>query len=581
MNEDSFRMADIHIKNYDCSVWIPLRGSILNESNNYGVDGFESLFDGFGSIAVPISKRNLVKKLEWFDLGILHDHKSYIKNGKYIPVNIYKNYSGSLIAERLVIDQSINKIEPVEWHLNQDFVVSLGLKREGDIWVCPKEGYIAVVKLHRDAKKNPCLIEVRASFLKDYLCARNMALYLSSYHQRIIVSDNPNLIRLELGRKIENDKKSYFEFRKIEINESGLPFGSSTNVLIAGRSDVNLDEDVPIFDFPNDENTHSESFQIKHTGKKRYRYENEYWKYEWIEPTQFSPIVRGDILPTYIDFITDAQGKKQNIVTLEHSRQWLWFNPDVINALLKNRGSHLQFDTKDTGYISCSPDYSIQFGINKIGLVNVFAKDIVTLPEWQQKIWHGFNIAPDGKVSDELLAFQMECKQVNTQSPEIFLSLGIERLNKEAIEKIGICIIKKHEKFDDILKSTHRFRAIDQSGLLALAKDIARLTADSIDVSAIQQIVKPPKEDKWGSLKSLEKLLATKIAPDLAHKIMGSLFGTYDLRLCDAHLPSSKIDESLKLLKIDSSMPFIFQGYNLLCSCVDSIYKIIDILQKW
>jgi hypothetical protein len=62
---------------------------------------------------------------------------------------------------------------------------------------------------------------------------------------------------------------------------------------------------------------------------------------------------------------------------------------------------------------------------------------------------------------------------------------------------------------------------------------------------------------------------------------MGRLVAIYDLRLADAHLPSNKVNDALKLLDIDDSIPTIHQGYQMMRSCVDSIYYIIDILNKW
>jgi hypothetical protein len=56
--------------------------------------------------------------------------------------------------------------------------------------------------------------------------------------------------------------------------------------------------------------------------------------------------------------------------------------------------------------------------MNKLGIVNAFAKDIALLPEWQQKIWSGDNISSEGGVSEELLDSQMRAMLANTQAPE-------------------------------------------------------------------------------------------------------------------------------------------------------------------
>jgi len=214
-------------------------------------------------------------------------------------------------------------------------------------------------------------------------------------------------------------------------------------------------------------------------------------------------------------------------------------------------------------------------------LINVYAKDIALLPEWQQKIWAGYNISPEGKVSEELLASQMKADPANTQAPEDFLAKGLSKLNHFAELRLRISIIRQNNNIPDLIAHIHRFRAIDKAGLYALAKDIARLTADSIDAAAIQTIVSPQKGTKWGSLKSLENLIALKIDPKIARAMLGPLFGIYELRHADAHLPSSEIDAARALVDVDQNLPFILQGYQLLCACVDSIYGIAGVLRQW
>jgi hypothetical protein len=133
----------------------------------------------------------------------------------------------------------------------------------------------------------------------------------------------------------------------------------------------------------------------------------------------------------------------------------------------------------------------------------------------------------------------------------------------------------------DLLPSIHRFRAVDNSGFYSLAKDLARVTADNLDTAAMQSIIRPPKGTKWGSLKTLENLLATKIDADAAYSVMSPLFGVYELRQADAHLPSSQLDGAMALLNVDRSLPTVFQGYQLLYVCVSSIYAVAEVFQKW
>jgi hypothetical protein len=161
------------------------------------------------------------------------------------------------------------------------------------------------------------------------------------------------------------------------------------------------------------------------------------------------------------------------------------------------------------------------------------------------------------------------------------LANGLSRLNHLAEEKLGITLIRQHDQIPSLIARAHRFRATEKEGLFALAKDLARLTADSIDAAALQKLVAPPEGTKWGSLKSLEKLLATKIPPDRARAMLSPLVGIYELRHADAHLASRESSDSLKLVGMDQNAPFVTQGYQLLGACVSSIYDICEVFEGW
>jgi hypothetical protein len=97
----------------------------------------------------------------------------------------------------------------------------------------------------------------------------------------------------------------------------------------------------------------------------------------------------------------------------------------------------------------------------------------------------------------------------------------------------------------------------------------------------MQSIVRPPRNTKWGTLKSLENLLASKHDRELIRKTTAALVGVYELRHADAHLPSSQIVEAFELIRVDRSAPFIHQGHQLLHEVVNSLYGVIEGLKKW
>lgn len=581
MNQEWFEMSEVRRRTFEKSVWIPLRATnTIEEIGLLGHSGYKSEFFGVGTLLIPVCKKTEAQKLEWMDVGISHSHSGYVQDSEYIPTDVYKDYGDKLVGEHLVLEQRGNSEEHAVWHLNQDFVITLGLKREGNVWVRPDEGYVEVARLLHLDDGSPYHLEVRAAHLRDYLCARNMLLYMTSYRTRVEVVEDASHISWNENPITENIGMDRWEGRINEIHEGGMPFGEKTAVIHVSRTDVDPEEDVPEFDLPTDDNVQSESWTKEDHGRKLYRIEGELWRNEWIEPASKSPLIRGDELSPTVFFITDAEGKQENRKTLVKGSRWLWFRPDVVMALAHQRGGSLHWYTRFTGGVKCSPDYKIHFGINVLGLVNVYAKDIGMLPDWQQKIWAGYNVSPEGKVSEELLASQMQARPAKTQAPEAFLKDGLSLLNKNAYSEHGISLLREHDYVAKLLKTTHRFRAIDKAGLYALAKDVARLTADSIDSEAIQKIVSPAGGVKWRSLKLLENLIALKIDPKMARGMVSPLVGAYELRHGDAHLPSSEIDEALALVQVDKTEPYVHQGLQLLAACVTSIYSIADVLSS-
>ena len=289
--QDWFEMKDFRRKKMATSVWIPLRA--IDEIEKYSRSGFEGYkveFFGAGSLVIPVDKKEKAeKKLGWMDIGISHNHHGSVKNGKYIPTDIYEDYSGEWTGVHPVLVQRFNRNEIDEWHVHQDFVITLGLKREGDVWVSTTEGYMEVVRLWRHEDRRPYLLEVRLEHLKDYLCARQMALYVTSYRSREMILANASSIGWSETSLSDTSHEDHWEGRVLEIHEGGFEFGAEVGVFHAPRTDVDAKEDVPTFDLENQEAVDSKSCRNKFQGRKLYRIQGELWRNEWIDPASESP----------------------------------------------------------------------------------------------------------------------------------------------------------------------------------------------------------------------------------------------------------------------------------------------------
>jgi len=582
MNQSWFEMHDLRKRKLDNSVWIPLRAEKATRNDvGFGKIGYQEEFIGHGSVMISVEKKTETENLNWSDIGISHIHGFSFFTGKYSQSDIYNGEDFEGI--HLVLNQSFdNNFDNNEWHLHQDLVISLGLKREGDIWLCPKEGYVEVAKLERDEEGSPIILQMKNQFLKDYLCARGCGLYITSYFSRDEIFNNKSVLSWSEDSKDSKDDKDFWECRVLEIHEGGFSFGQKIAVSHVGRTDIDEDDDVPdMTSFPNDTNVKSEFYEKSFKGEKLYRIMAELWKYEWINPSKISPIVLGDKQPIDIFYIVDAIGNKESGSDLKKGGKWLWFKPNLISTLLSHRGSSLNWYTKDTGSVSCAPAWGIHFGMNDLGLITVYAKDIGNLPLWQQQIWAGYNISPEGGISKELHASQVKAEPASTLAPEAFIESVINEINEASKKELNIQFFRGHSSINSIINSINRFRAVDEKGLFSLAKDIARIIVDDIDVESLQKIAIPPKNTKWGSIKTIENLLSLKIPQEEARKILSAFVGVYELRHGDAHLPSSDIRNSFNLIEIDRNLPSVIQGYQMIFACVDNLHVILRIIEKW
>lgn len=189
-------------------------------------------------------------------------------------------------------------------------------------------------------------------------------------------------------------------------------------------------------------------------------------------------------------------------------------------------------------------------------------------------------MSPDGGVSAELLSSQMAAKPADTLAPEAFLERALDRLNATFAARWGLPLLRPHDDTKDIVRRTNRFRSTDLPSLLSLAKDIARLSADSIDVAPLHRIVPLEKGEKRGSLKSLERVLATLLPADDARKIVGPLVGIYNLRLGDAHLAAGELDEDFELAQVDRTAIPLQQGLQILLSTLNTLTTIANVIER-
>lgn len=577
MDPQWFEMNDFKEGQYARKTWVPLRATMYPVAQGcFPEVGHLEEFFALGSVAFPIRNRKAAENLAWEDIG-LNGHGPIIEGQRYVPSGEWEGFSEQPRGLALVLDQSLNGEEPSIWHLHQDLVFALKLKREGDVWVCPSEGYDAAARIKHQENGSPELIEIRSDFLRDYLCAREMGLYLTSYRARRAVIEDLAGFPCKEGIRQETIVGGRWMGAVSPITKDGSPYGSAVAVIHIARTDAHRDEDIPeLSGPPTDDNTASSSASFKRLGPKRYLLTGELWKNEWIDPAPSSPRVRDDKVPTPCYYLTDCAGGRSSSDELADGGKWIWFKAEVIFHLINRRGGGLIWSTREIGRVYCSPGFDVVFGVNQIGLVVVYAKDIARLPAWQQQIWAARNTHPDGGLPIELFRAQVEGHPSDTIAPEARLQRTLEHLLKTFKAATGEALFLEHPDRPRILSLAHRFRAHSPEGLLALAKDLARLTGDSFDRAALNRLVPSPKCEPWGSIKSLEKVLATVMPPEKARGLMTPLVGVWELRHADAHLPGSNPFENLWMVDVDPEIPLVWQGARLIESCAEALEKVAE-----
>jgi len=571
MNQDWFEMRDLRKPRLATATWVPLFTSKVDSSyHKFGEAGFREDFSAAVGIILPVDSRAKALQVPWIKAKRHYNHPC-VERGIYYPADIFIDEDLQLTGAYAVLEQSFDGAEPRSLHLHQDLVLSLGLLREGDIWVRPEEDYLDVVRLSRDVNGKAEAIAMRAEHLRDYLAAKSSGLLVAIFRERRgIFAENPGFDWAS-ARPEENIPGGKWKGFVSEIDESGAPYGSDVAVFKVWRKDVDYQEDVPVFPDPNDANVAGTSNTFRRAGKKLFLALCDMWRNEWLEPADQSPRVRRDRIEPTIPFIVDSTGTKALASQLINETRWLWFRPSVITEILKRRGAKLGWYSENTGAIRLPCHSLLHFGQNPKGLINVFAEDIGFLPEFVQKIWAGHNVSPDGPVSPELLSAQMECKPAKTKAPELLLTRSLENLQRVSKETFGESILKDHPIASELLLTIHRFHSVDLPGMCHLCKEITRLIVDRLNLPLLKRLT-PAAGKELRSIKRLEKLLDQRGVD--GKEVTKPLVGIYELRHADAHLPSQDLEHACALLGIDSEDNFIEKGKLTIFRVMNAIDKI-------
>lgn len=561
------------------STWIPLRSICKRETGDVQNIGYISEFFGCNSLAFPPDHKDFAENLGWSDIGIiLEAHPYAFDSGHYKTIDQYEWNEKEPVGVHLIFDHPQPVIGGRKWIINPDLIVALRLIKEKNSWVRPEEDFVEVIRESFDDEGNHVQIEIKKEFLIDYLAARNLSLRLTYYRQRVEnVEEIESSEYADLGSYQEERDQGQFELRVNSLNDV---YGGGWASFRVWRTDVDEEDDAPVMGPETNENTESESSQGIRDDYRGVRVEGEFWRDEWIEHQGISTRVRYDKEPNLPTFIVETDGTRIPSAELDNEDigRWLFFRSSIVNELLKHRGFSLEWYTSETGCIHSASSYQTHFGINSADLITVYACDVAKLPSWEQHIWAAHNVAPEGKVSAELLASQVRVQPASTHAVEDLLFQVMRMLEASFKQKLNVDLFSHDINDSELLLQISRFSSTDKTSLLRLAKDLVRIFTDRLNVKALRELSNHKDKNKLGSNKLLQNIVAQKIGEDYAHKIFGVIVGVYEMRLGDAHPTGSKIEEAIKLAGIDENQSFLRQGKQLISNFGQAIWYIESIL---
>jgi len=264
MDAKWFKMQNIIKRDFNKHVWTTLFSSQKNFEGNYGCEGYNEEYTGIISVLFSEQNKNTALQFHWSDISSICENKPIIFDNEYFESDIYENYSSKVKGQFLVMKQNIYCENANNFYLHQDLILALGLVKENDSWICPEEDYNEVVRLNRDNSSKIFKIEIKTEYLKDYLCARNSGLLISSYQARRYFSTNKLKLEWESSNVIKVFDNGKWEGHMTELQEGGKPLDSGTKVFHIFRTDVDFEDDVPQIEGPpTDNNLTSKSWEVE------------------------------------------------------------------------------------------------------------------------------------------------------------------------------------------------------------------------------------------------------------------------------------------------------------------------------
>ncbi len=405
MEKSWFEFTDLKAKDPLRQVWTPVwqsKTKTIEGTRNF--DGYCSETTVSRAFAFPVKNMTEALNIHWSKAVKGGSCRPYIEDGQFFAADVEAFWDKDFFGTRICVEQSFD-CDPRILYLSQDLILFLDLKQIDETWVRPVEDDFLVAKIVRDQDNNLQELTIRTEYLRDYLCAREMGLVSFAFSSRTEHSNNNPNFWVERQYSQEGYWRWDGDTRQI-VEGSGYPKGEKMLVIHMTRQNTDYNEDIPYLKDKDDKNIKSESFEKTFDGSTLFETEGNIWINTWLPPGEKSPICRRDEVNSSSMFYIDAAGNKVSGDDLRHTESWLWFRPDLIPEILKQKRASLTWFTQDTGAIYFDKVTYLHFGQNDNNLINILCEDVGLLDEFRKEKLVSFNVKPDGGVSKELLMAQ-------------------------------------------------------------------------------------------------------------------------------------------------------------------------------
>lgn len=252
-------------------------------------------------------------------------------------------------------------------------------------------------------------------------------------------------------------------------------------------------------------------------------------------------------------FVCDSDGNKVPLTASEPIGQYgfLFFRPEVLDRFLRVEGYWVRFHMRTWGFAAVPGSHSgIQLGINEIGLVSAFWKDLADLTIKEQSYWASFSCIPEGRVCHEMFETIVQQNPPFSPSvPELF-ETAREKFSRSFEVKFKIAIFSEHSPNERELQRLSvgpLHQGFDE--VLDLSKLLYGWLIETMSLETLRKAIGKPVNKEFRQIRLLEELLVSLgKTPIEARKLTAPLAALNELRVSAAHIGSSKLQPAFEIL---------------------------------